>query len=135
MLNKVTLIGRLGKDPEVRHLDSGKVNAQFSIATTETYMDKTSNEKKELTDWHNIVCWGKNAEIAEKYLKKGALIHVEGKIRTRSYDDKEGQKRYVTEIIVDRFLMLGGKSERNDPGPAEPGSEPAGEAPFDDLPF
>lgn len=145
MLNQATLIGRLGKDPEIRKTESGKDCATFSVATDETYMDKNSNEKKTITDWHNLVCWGKNAEIAGKYLKKGSLVHITGKIRTRNYDDKDGIKRYVTEIIVDRFLMLGSKGDgqKNDPGPQEPGNtgsastEPDTFAgmPEDDLPF
>lgn len=109
-LNKVTLIGNLGKDPEVKHLDSGAVVANFSMATTESYIDKSGN-KVDQTEWHNIVFWRKQAEIAEKYLSKGKQVYVEGKIRTRSWDDKDGNKRYTTEILGDRFIILGRKDD------------------------
>lgn len=108
-MNKVTLIGRTGQDPEVRTLDSNKTVAKFSLATTERYTQ--NNERKEETTWHNIVCWGKLAEIAEKWVKKGQLLAIEGKIKTRSWDDKDGNKKYITEIVADNFEMLGGKSE------------------------
>lgn len=109
-LNKAILIGRLGKDPEVRYFEGGNVKASFPIATSEIYKDK-SGQRVENTQWHNIVCWSKLAEIAEKFLKKGSFVYVEGKIISRSWDDKEGNKRYTTEIIADNFLMLDKKSE------------------------
>src|SRR4030095_4545833 len=96
-INKVILIGNLGKDPEVNHLEGGTMVAKFRLATSEVYLDKTG-KRVEQTEWHNIVCWRKLAEIAEKFLKKGSAIYVEGKIKTRSYTDKENQKRYFTEI-------------------------------------
>lgn len=111
MVNKVFLVGRLGKDPVIKHFQDGGAIAEFSIATSENYKDK-EGIWKEVTDWHNIKLPNKfMAERAEKYLKKGSLIHVEGKIRTRSWDDKDGKKHYITEIIVDQFRMLDKKSD------------------------
>lgn len=109
-VNKVILVGHLGKDPEVRHLENGVNVASFSLATTETITNK-NGERQDLTEWHNIVVWRGLADVAEKYLKKGKQIYVEGKIRTRSWDDKEGVKRYTTEIVADSFTMLGKKEE------------------------
>ena len=106
-VNKVILIGNLGKDPEVRHLENGAVVANFPIATSETYKDRNSGEKKTQTDWHNIVMWRGLAEIAEKYLKKGSSVYVEGKLRTRSWEDKEGNTRYTIEVVADNMTMLG----------------------------
>ncbi|MDO9261060.1 MAG: single-stranded DNA-binding protein [Flavobacteriaceae bacterium] len=106
--NKVQLIGHLGNDPEIINLESGKKIAKFSIATNESYKNE-KGEKVEDTQWHNVVAWNKTAEIAEKYLKKGKEVVIEGKLSSRSYDDKEGNKRYVTEIVVQELLMLGGK--------------------------
>jgi single-strand DNA-binding protein len=119
-VNKVILIGRLGKDPEVRNLDNGAVVANFSIATSESYKDRTTGEKKEITEWHNIVLWRGLAEIAQKYLKKGDMVYIEGKIRTRSWE-KEGVTRYITEIVADNMNMLsprgsGGSSSSSDYG-------------------
>lgn len=106
-VNKVILIGRLGKDPEVIQFESGGKKVVFSLATTEVYYDK-EQQKREITEWHNIVMWRGLAETAEKYLKKGDLLYVEGRIRTRSWDDKETQqKRYITEIQADTMNMLG----------------------------
>ena len=107
-INKVILVGNLGKDPEVRSLDAGRKVANFSLATTETYKNK-NGERVEQTEWHNVVYYGPVAKVIEKYLRKGSQIYVEGKIRTRSYDDKEGIKRYITEIIGDTMTMLGTK--------------------------
>ncbi len=110
-LNKVLLIGNAGKDPEIRHLESGVVNATFSLATTERYRDRTSGEMKEQTEWHNIVCWRNLAEVAEKYVRKGTQLFIEGRIRTRSYNDKDGNTRYVTEILADNMQLLGRKAD------------------------
>lgn len=107
--NKVQLIGHLGNDPEIINLESGKKIAKFSIATNESYKNE-KGEKVEDTQWHNCVAWNKTAEIAEKYLKKGKEIVIEGKLSSRSYEDKEGVKRYVTEIVVNEMLMLGSKN-------------------------
>ena len=106
--NKVQLIGNLGNNPEIITLDSGKKLAKFSIATNETYKNG-QGEKITDTQWHNAVAWNKTAEIAEKYLEKGREVAIEGKLTTRSYDDKDGIKRYITEIIVNELLMLGSK--------------------------
>jgi single-strand DNA-binding protein len=112
----------LGKDPEVKHLESGKVVASFTLATNEAYT--VNNEKKTVTHWHNIVAWGKTAETAEKYLKKGMSIIVEGKITYRSYDNKDKQKVYVTEIVCDAFHFTGKKE-----------SSPVGESSVNEDPF
>ena len=107
-VNKVILIGRLGKDPEVRNLDNGVSVANFTMATSESYKDKTTGEKKEVTEWHNIVLWRGLAEISQKYLHKGDLVYIEGKLRTRSWE-KEGVTRYTTEIVADNMTMLGSR--------------------------
>jgi len=106
--NKVQLIGNLGNNPEIITLDSGKKLAKFSLATNESYKN-SQGEKVTETQWHNLVAWNNTAEIIEKYLEKGREIAIEGKLTSRSYDDKDGNKRYVTEIIVNELLMLGSK--------------------------
>ena len=110
-VNKVILIGNLGKDPEIRRLDNNVVVASFTLATSETYTDKSTGEKKELTDWHDIVMWRGLAEVAEKYLKKGMKIFVEGKLKKKSWQDKEGNVRYSTEIVADEMTILSSKNE------------------------
>ena len=105
-LNKVLLIGNVGKEPEVRHLESGAAVASFTLATTERFKDK-SGEMKELTEWHNIVAWRQLADLASNYIHKGSQIYVEGRIRSRSWDDQNGMKRYVTEILADTIQLLG----------------------------
>ena len=107
-VNKVILIGNLGKDPETRYMPSGDAVANFSIATTETFKDK-SGAKQEHTEWHRISFFGRQAEIAGEYLKKGSPVYVEGRIRTRKWQDKEGQDRYTTEIVGDRMQLLGSR--------------------------
>ncbi|NJN42350.1 MAG: single-stranded DNA-binding protein [Flammeovirgaceae bacterium] len=109
--NSVQLIGRLGKDPEVKSFESGKKLASFSIATNESYKNQ-KGEKIEETQWHNIVIWGKLADIADKYLRKGAEVAVEGKLVHRSYETSKGEKRYVSEINVNDFVMLGGNPNK-----------------------
>jgi len=104
-LNKVTLIGNLGKEPEINTLEGGIMVAKFSLATTESYRDKEGNIQSE-TEWHNIVAWRNLADLAGKYLRKGSHIYLEGKIKTRSYEDKDGNKKYVTEIIAESLIML-----------------------------
>jgi single-strand DNA-binding protein len=111
-VNKVILIGNLGKDPEVRYLEGGIAVANFPIATTESFRDKNGN-KNEQTEWHQIVLWRKLAEVAEKYLRKGQMVYLEGKIRSRSWEDKDGNKRYTTEIFGDVLTIL---SRRDDQG-------------------
>ncbi len=115
-VNKVILVGRLGKDPEIRSTPNGNSVAKFSLATDDRYTDK-SGEKQERTEWHNIVAWGKLAEICGQYLRKGKLIYIEGSIRTDSWDDKEtGQKKYRTEIIANQMQMLDRKGDENGGG-------------------
>lgn len=131
-VNKVILVGNLGKDPEVRHLEGGAAVANFTLATTEVYKDKTGT-RQEQTEWHNIVVWRGLAEVAEKYLKKGMTIYVEGKLRTRSWDDKEGHKRYTTEVVGDTFTILSKKESSSTNTNEDRGI--AGPKTGDDLPF
>jgi single-strand DNA-binding protein len=109
-INKVILIGRLGKDPEIKSFENGAKRASFTLATSESRRDKEGN-RVEQTEWHNIVCWRNLAEIAEKYLIKGKLIYLEGKLRTRSWEETNGMKRYMTEVEVSTLTMLGSKAE------------------------
>lgn len=109
-VNKVILVGNLGKDPELRYTPSGTAVATFSLATTERYKDRDGN-RQDKTEWHNIVAWRQLAEICGKYLHKGKQIYVEGKIQTRSYDDRDGNKRYITEIVMDQMHMLGSRDD------------------------
>lgn len=137
-VNKAILIGNLGKDPDLRYTPSGVAVCTFSLATTEKWKDKNTNEMKETTTWHNIVLWRRQAEIAKEYLQKGSPVYIEGRIQTRSYDDKEGNKKWITEIVGDRLQLLGRRGEAPEPSSA-PGPE-AQEAPplteeDDDLPF
>lgn len=138
-LNKVMLLGNLGKDPEIKRLESGVVKASFSLATSETYKNK-AGEKITTTQWHNLVVWRGLAEIAEKYLIKGSQILAEGKITYREYEDKEGVKKRFTEIIVDNFTMVGNKKHHDDEeAPPErrgaPEQPDLKDMPEDDLPF
>lgn len=110
-VNKVILVGNLGKDPELRYTPSGAAVATFSIATTERYKDRDGN-RQEKTEWHNIVAWRQLAEICGKFLHKGKQVYIEGKIQTRSYDDRDGNKRYITEIVADQMQMLGGRDDQ-----------------------
>lgn len=112
-VNKVILVGNLGKDPELRYTPAGAAVANFSLATTERYKDRDGN-RQEKTEWHNIVAWRQLAEICGKYLHKGKQIYLEGKIQTRSYDDRDGNKRYITEIVMDEMQMLGTKNDSSD---------------------
>lgn len=145
-INKVILVGHLGKDPEVRHLEGNVSVASFPLATSETF--NKDGRKVEQTEWHNIVMWRGLADVAAKYLQKGKLVYIEGKLRTRSYEDREGVKRYTTEIVAENFTMLGRKSdfessgngEKHNSGPGH-GNDPAStpvdfnENKSDDLPF
>ena len=111
-VNKVILVGNVGKDPEVKFIESGIAVARFPLATTEVYYDKNkNNEKKEITEWHNIVLWRGLAETAQKYVKKGKQLYIEGRIQTRSYE-KEGQKLYFTEIVANNMIFLGKKDAK-----------------------
>ena len=132
-VNKVILIGNLGKDPDVRYLDNGIAVANFSLATTENYKNK-SGERVSQTEWHNIVLWRGLAEVAEKYLKKGASIYIEGKIKTRRWEDKEGNTRYNTEILADSMNMLGNKQTQED-SPSLSSESVTNDDKSDDLPF
>lgn len=134
-VNKVILIGNLGKDPEVRYLDNGVAVANFSLATTESYKNK-DGERVSQTEWHNIVLWRGLAEIAEKFLKKGSAVYIEGKIRNRKWEDKEGNSRYTIEILGDNMTMLGKKEENTvQPITASTKEEIPQEEKGDDLPF
>ena len=132
-VNKAIVVGNLGKDPEVRFTQSGRAMARFPVATTETWMDQ-ENGRQERTEWHNIVVWGKQAESCGQYLAKGRQVYIEGSIRSRSYDDKEGIKRYITEITAQRVQFLGGAGGGGRSGQSfddEPGG--AGGGGFDDF--
>lgn len=145
-VNKVILVGNVGKDPEVRHLDSGVAVANFPLATSESYTAK-NGDRVTTTEWHNIVLWRGLADVAEKYVTKGKQLYIEGRIRTRSYDDKDGNKRYITEIYGDVMQMLGSRDsgqsgDQQDNSNAASGSVQANNEPDidvpegdDDLPF
>lgn len=144
-VNKVILIGNLGADPEIRHLQNGASVANFRLATSETYKDKTTGERREQTEWHNVVAWRGLAEITEKYLRKGSKVYVEGKLRTRQWQDKDNNTRYTTEIVADEMTLLDRASgDGGAPRTAAPAGQPASSssnasAPAnddtDDLPF
>ncbi|TSP11468.1 single-stranded DNA-binding protein [Cupriavidus campinensis] len=118
-VNRVILIGNLGADPETRYLPSGDAVTNIRLATTDRYKDKQSGDMKELTEWHRLSFFGKLAEIAGQYLRKGSAIYVEGRIRTRKWQDQSGQDKYSTEIVVDQLQMLGGKQEGQQQAPAQ----------------
>jgi len=132
-VNKVIIVGNLGRDPETRYLPSGEAVTNISVATTDTWKDKTSGEKKEATEWHRVSFFGRLAEIAGEYLKKGSQVYVEGQLRTRKWQDKEGKDRYTTEIRADTMQMLGSRAGAGEPrvGAGDPKGEsaaPKGEA-------
>ena len=118
-VNKVILIGNLGKDPEVRYMPSGKAVANVSIATSDSWKDRNTGEKQERTEWHNVVFYSPLAEIVGQYLRKGSSVFVEGRLQTRKWQDKNGQDRYTTEIIANEMKMLGGRASGSAPFPAE----------------
>jgi single-strand DNA-binding protein len=141
-INKVILVGNVGKDPEIRHLENGTPVCRFTLATSETFTK--NNERVTNTEWHNLVLWRGLADIAQKYVKKGSLIYVEGKIRSRSWDDKDGNKHYTTEIVVDSMKMLGKRPDSDPSGTFISDQKTVVEAdttysvsnePVDDLPF
>lgn len=150
-INKVILVGNLGKDPEVRYVPNGAAIANITLATSESWKDKVSGEKQERTEWHRVVFFGKLAEIAGEYLKKGAQVYVEGRLQTRKWQDKEGKDRYTTEIVANDLQMLGSRGssaggESYSQEPSEAGSRERKEAPDtaratssedfdDDIPF
>ncbi len=110
-INKVIIVGRLGTDPEIRYTQQGSAVANFSVATSETWVDKANGSKQEKTEWHRIVVWGKTAELCSQYLQKGRQVYLEGKLQTRQWDDKEGVKRYTTEIVAQTVQFLGGRTD------------------------
>lgn len=130
-VNKVILIGNLGADPETRYTPGGDPITNIRLATTDTWKDKTSGERKEATEWHRVVLFRRLAEIAGQYLKKGSQVYIEGRLRTRKWQDKDGQERYTTEIEAEEMKMLGGKSPGADDSTGEPRqsrqSRPAGD--------
>ena len=135
-VNKAIIVGNIGKDPDVRYSASGDAMCNITVATSENWKDKATGEKKELTEWHRISFFGKLAEIAGQYLKKGSQVYVEGSIRTRKWTDKEGQERYTTEIRGDEMKMLGGKqNSANVPAQKAPDSANSQKSKpkFDDL--
>jgi len=157
-LNKVMIIGNLGRDPEVRHTQDGKPIANLNIATTESWKDRNSGEKQEKTEWHRVVIFGPVADVAQKWLKKGSSVYIEGKMQTRKWTDAQGQEKYTTEVVVDGFngqmTMLGSRGDNAGGGYAQnneynqepaaakpaPAMQPApvtnADAPFDDeIPF
>jgi single-strand DNA-binding protein len=149
-INKVILIGNLGQDPEIRYMPSGSAVTNLRIATTESFKDKETGERQERTEWHSVAMFGKLAEISAEYLKKGSQVYIEGRLRTRKWQDKEGKDRYTTEIVADEMQMLGGRGGagmgdaparpaaarggRPAPAPAASGGGDAGDF-DDDIPF
>ena len=127
-VNKVILIGNLGKDPDVRYMPNGEAVTNITLATTETWKDKSSGDKKEATEWHRVVFFRKLAEIAGQYLKKGSQVYIEGSLKTRKWQDKDGQDRYTTEIVADEMKMLGSRQGSGDAGGDYPRERPAGVA-------
>ncbi len=128
-INKVILIGHLGKNPDIRYLEGGVSVASFPLATSETF--NKDGRKVEQTEWHNIVMWRGLADVAAKFLQKGKLVYIEGKLRTRSFEDKEGHKKYTTEVVAENFTMLGRKTDFEDEGPS--GNKADGNENFDNL--
>ncbi|MGH9474870.1 MAG: single-stranded DNA-binding protein [Terriglobales bacterium] len=148
-VNKAILLGRLGKDPELKYTPSGQAVTKFSLATSERWKDKSSGEFQERTEWHNIVLWSKLAETANQFLTKGSSVYLEGRLQTRSWEDKENKHHYITEVVVSEMVMTGGRGEGSGraahaaadaaPSPAEAPAErysgPATEITDDDIPF
>ncbi len=129
-VNKVIIVGNLGRDPEVRYTADNRAITNIAVATSENYTDKNSGEKKEITEWHRIVFFNRLAEIAGEYLKKGSSVYVEGRLKTRKWTDQSGQERYTTEIVADNMQMLGGRNSTGggvayDEGQSAPASAPA----------
>ena len=124
-VNKVILIGNLGKDPETRYMPSGSAVTNLTLATSESWKDKQTGENQERTEWHKVAMFGKLAEIAAEYLRKGSQVYIEGKLRTRKWQDKEGKDRWTTEIVADEMNMLGGKGGGASAGASAPGSAAA----------
>lgn len=138
-VNKVILVGNLGRDPEMRHTQNGQAVAQFSLATSRRWRDRESGQQREETDWHRVVAWGRLAEICAEYLSKGRQVYIEGRLQTREWEDKDGNKRWTTEVIANDMQMLGRRGEgggdsggySQGPGDTPGATPPAG----DDIPF
>ena len=140
-INKVILVGNLGADPETRYMPGGSAVTNLSVATSETWKDKQSGEQKERTEWHKVAMFNRLAEIAAEYLRKGSQVYIEGKLRTRKWQDRDGNDRWTTEIIADEMQMLGGRGgggsapmSSGGPGPSGPPPQPADDF-EDDIPF
>jgi single-strand DNA-binding protein len=136
-VNKVILVGRLGRDPEVKYTGSGQAVANFSIATDESYKDR-NGERQKRTEWHKVVVWGKQAELVQMYLQKGSLVFIDGRIQSREWEDRNGQKRTAFEIVANGFRMLGDSGDGKQAAAAQPGAQPNAPAPTiedDDIPF
>lgn len=144
-INKVILVGNLGQDPDTKYMPSGSAVTNLRIATTESFKDRESGQQQERTEWHSVAMFGKLAEIAGEYLRKGSQVYIEGRLRTRKWQDKQGQDRYTTEIVADQMLMLGGRgggmsagaesmSAESAPAPRRPSAAPEAEL-DDDIPF
>ena len=140
-INKVILVGNLGGDPETRYMPSGSAVTNLTVATNESWKDKQTGEQKERTEWHKIAAFGKLAEIMAEYLRKGSQVYIEGKLRTRKWQDKSGNDRWTTEIVADEMQMLGGRGGggsapmNQDPGPASAPAQPGPDDFDDDIPF
>lgn len=139
-VNKVILVGNLGQDPDTRYMPSGSAVTNLRIATSESWKDKQTGEQNERTEWHSVAMFGRLAEIAAEYLRKGSQVYIEGKLRTRKWQDKQGNDRYTTEIVADEMQMLGARAGGGAPmgGDSGPSREPAQESPGDfddDIPF
>lgn len=135
-VNKVILVGTLGRDPETRYMPSGSAVTNLSVATSESWKDKDSGEKKEKTEWHRVAMFGKLAEIAAEYLRKGSQVYLEGKLQARRWQDKQtGQDRYSTEIVADQMQMLGGKPSGERQAASAPDTSAGAGDPNDDIPF
>lgn len=140
-INKVIVVGNLGQDPETRYMPSGSAVTNMTVATNEMWKDKQTGEQKERTEWHRVAMFGKLAEIAAEYLRKGSQVYIEGKLRTRKWQDKQGNDRYTTEIIADEMQMLGGRGggggapASQDSGSSGPAPGPSDDGFDDDIPF
>ena len=139
-INKAILIGNLGRDPELRYTQNGQAVVNFTLATSEAWTDKASGQKQERTEWHRIVAWGRTGELCAQYLSKGRTVYIEGRIQTREWEDKEGQKRWTTEVNAQTVQFLGGpRSASTEDNPASPDASaapaPSTPSPGDDIPF
>lgn len=141
-INKVIIVGNLGQDPDTRYMPSGSAVTNITVATNESWKDKQTGEQKDRTEWHKVTMYGKLAEVAAEYLRKGSQVYIEGKLRTRKWQDKQGKDRYTTEIIADEMQMLGGRggaggaaAPRDDSPPSSPPPQASSDEFDDDIPF